>query len=386
MEPLDKTTQADNLDNLPHNPRLSDDEMFVFTPTDRFSSQNSLFTGLDDQSVIKESARMAHRRQQLDESLADVQIDDQVVDIDYAESNRMSISSLLNPISTSKSQRAPGDVDVACEFEVSLLNANGELDASVLIGMRRKHDSEVGRKKGNERKRPTQAQKQVVSEGDVEKLDPAECSKMVSMLVKSAEGLEKTIARLHRWNIHGPLTLHRLIKNTSTQLTMPLQTLFQHGEVSPENRMEPGKFVVVIKNNTLYVGKILAIFSFTHGRHDWKLSSDTRKDISYLALELFFYDSAKSNRQMIASYREATPQRRTYSLCDCANVHFLFPISNPQNIFELETGSGSIVLSSVVRDMLLIMSQPGYIQDFEAELAGQKSKKRARTKDNNVVN
>lgn len=128
----------------------------------------------------------------------------------------------------------------------------GQLHRDGLINLRVVHDSQVGRKKGNERSRIRVSDLETstpAADSTQHKLDPSSCSKIVASIVKGAEGLEKSIARIHRWNIHAPLTAHRLAKNTSTTLRLDTLALFNEGLVSDKNPFEAGKFVVVIKNN-----------------------------------------------------------------------------------------------------------------------------------------
>lgn len=129
---------------------------------------------------------------------------------------------------------------------------DGQLHRDGLINLRVVHDSQVGRKKGNERSRIRVSDLETstpAADSTQHKLDPSSCSKIVASIVKGAEGLEKSIARIHRWNIHAPLTAHRLAKNTSTTLRLDTLALFNEGLVSDKNPFEAGKFVVVIKNN-----------------------------------------------------------------------------------------------------------------------------------------
>lgn len=143
-------------------------------------------------------------------------------------------------------------LDLAPEASFCLVMPDGKLHREGLLTLREKNDSQVGRKKGNERSRIQGSDidtSRPEADGTQAKLDPSVCSKIVASVVKGAKGLEKSIARIHRWNIHAPLTAHRLSTNTSTTLTIETLTLFNKGSVSEKNPLEAGKFVVVIKNN-----------------------------------------------------------------------------------------------------------------------------------------
>ncbi|KAH9458987.1 hypothetical protein Pst134EA_019140 [Puccinia striiformis f. sp. tritici] len=47
------------------------------------------------------------------------------------------------------------------------------------------------------------------------------------------------------------------------------------GKVDKENPLEPGKFAVVIKKESLFIGNVLGLFSPIKDRHDHKRESST---------------------------------------------------------------------------------------------------------------
>lgn len=88
----------------------------------------------------------------------------------------------------------------------------------------------------------------VEKEGDaISAIDPRLCSKIVSIIVRDAEGLEKAVARKHRWNINVKLDISKLARNSSKNLNVTVQNMYKVGEVSKDNSLENGKFVVIIK-------------------------------------------------------------------------------------------------------------------------------------------
>lgn len=121
----------------------------------------------------------------------------------------------------------------------------------------------------------------------------------------------------------------------------------------------------------MYMGKILEIYAFKNGRHEWIVTASNRKSISYLALQIYFYKPELS----VSSYREETPDRFTWCLIDCAHVHYLFPKSESENPTEVPGDRGVIFLPRRARQMLLAMAQPNYISDVEATLASIKRRK-----------
>lgn len=233
-----------------------------------------------------------------------------------------------------------------------------------------------------------------------EKLDPRECSKIVSMVLK--DGCRGS----REENILNPLLEYPY----STQLELSIQKLFYptHNShavsfqrwqslINKHFRIwkigcfykETREFICNAFDTNLewwsayslpqapYVGKALAIFAFTDGWHNWKLIESLQKAISYVALEIFYYYS-RSSQLVLTSYCPETPQHRTQILWDCSKIHFVFPVTAGQNIAELEENGGPMFLPSVVCSMLAVMSKTGYTQEFEAYLAGQRWKKRSK--------
>lgn len=143
--------------------------------------------------------------------------------------------------------------DSITEKAVSLLDESQDLKPEVLVLIRERHDSEAAKGKGNEQKKKNNDQDPAASDhtdpSGATKLDPRTCSKLVAVMLKNSEQMDKALDRLHRWNIHVKLDLNLIAKNTSTTLDIVTQTLYTRGNVSEDNPLEVNKFVVVIKNN-----------------------------------------------------------------------------------------------------------------------------------------
>lgn len=223
------------------------------------------------------AASMTQERHNLDCDLES--LNDDAINSHELASNRMSIQSLLNPkgeldyvniscliplinrpsLHTSLIEphvdRAPDDsaakLDLVIESTRELvINSGGVrvLDKKLLCSIRSVHDSEVQKNKGNERRRKRDHPR-FEQDNAPAKLNPSDCSKLVSVLVRDVEGLEKSIARLHRWNICVKLDINRLAQNTSTTLDIDLKLLYKSGSVSKQNPLEEGRWVVVIKDS-----------------------------------------------------------------------------------------------------------------------------------------
>lgn len=122
----------------------------------------------------------------------------------------------------------------------------------------------------------------------------------------------------------------------------------------------------------MYIGKILEIYAYKNGHHEWQTTASSRDKISYLALMVYYYDPGAV---VLTSYQHGVSHRLTFSLCECANVHYVFPKTSAHDLKDLEGENGAIFLPLNVRPMLTIMGKSEYITHVEADLATQKTKK-----------
>lgn len=83
-------------------------------------------------------------------------------------------------------------------------------------------------------------------------MKPSVCSKAIAVFMKNFSGTPAGAARRHRWNMHVKLNLAGIITNTTTDRALDMQQLFDGGSIGVENPIEPGKFVIAIKNNVRF--------------------------------------------------------------------------------------------------------------------------------------
>lgn len=178
-------------------------------------------------------------------------IDDKAVEDTELVASRLATSCLINPTVGSDlhiTQNSLVGLELCLDPMIALVE-DKELISQMLLKIRKLHDSQTDRKKGNEQR------KKLIQPGDLEsltsgneisKMNPGECSKIVSVIVRGCEGLEKKIARLHRWNISVPLNLKQLQQKNPTKLDINSVNLYSAGRISAENPLELGRFAVII--------------------------------------------------------------------------------------------------------------------------------------------
>lgn len=130
-----------------------------------------------------------------------------------------------------------------------LLVEEGELCGLNLIHIRTMHDSQLAPHKGNERLliKPDDLGPRI-DKTRTGTLNPSACSKAIAVYMKSLVSIPTGAARRHRWNIQIKLNLAGVSTNTSHCRGIDLQQLFDGGFITAENPIEPGKFLLAIKN------------------------------------------------------------------------------------------------------------------------------------------
>ncbi|EGG13056.1 uncharacterized protein MELLADRAFT_101249 [Melampsora larici-populina 98AG31] len=118
-----------------------------------------------------------------------------------------------------------------------------------MLRIRESHDSQVSKGHGNERAKQTVSDIAInLTASEAEQLKPSMCSKLVAVMMKNHEAVSSATTRLHRWNITSKLRLADVIRNTSTVDDFPTDIDLGGGQVSTDNPLEHGKFVLLINN------------------------------------------------------------------------------------------------------------------------------------------
>lgn len=133
-----------------------------------------------------------------------------------------------------------------------------KLHNKALVHLRRQHHSQAQRHKGNERDRvnPEELRVAISRTTNDGQANPSACSKVIAVHMKNSKSVSSGAARRHRWNIQVKLNMAGLMTRTSLLQYQDLQGLFDGGIISTQNPIEPGKFVIVIKNDVRILSKI----------------------------------------------------------------------------------------------------------------------------------
>lgn len=170
---------------------------------------------------------------------------------------------------------------------MSLIEAR-KLNNKALIYLRKKHHSQSQRHKGNERDRvnTNELQVAVASTSKDGGLDPSACSKIIAVHMKNQQNITSGAERRHRWNIHVKLNMAGLLTRTSLLGYETLQGLFDGGIISTQNPIEPGKFLILIKNHVSLI--LICIITFHRSQSTQKLMLlSICRFFIWLALSLF---------------------------------------------------------------------------------------------------
>ncbi|KAH9821767.1 hypothetical protein DFH28DRAFT_1187082 [Melampsora americana] len=309
-------------------------------------------THFEDKDIL--AAQLVEDHQQLNFELAALDLNSDKTENLKISASRISITNLLNP-DVSSLHASNTQSNWTSEKAGNLLDKSQNLNPNVLVLIRKCHDSEAAKGKGNERKKKNYLQEIVASDhadpNGTMKLDPQTCSKLVAVMLKNLEQMDKTLDRLHQWNIHVKLDLNWIAKNTSTTLDIATQTLYTSGDVSEDNPLE-----------MLFLGKICALYIYQNGKHEWITKSSTWSKLSYASTQLYRYEGNPG----AYGFEENYPNRLIFCHLDIADIHYVFPHTSSMNITEPE--ANTVWIPQAYCSMLKAMSQKQYIREVLDQL------------------
>lgn len=136
---------------------------------------------------------------------------------------------------------------------LSLIEGN-KLHVKNILQLRKRHDSQVAKNKGNNRMLTTNNDvnlelKSTTNDGGMK---PIVCSKAIAVFMKSFSGAPSGAARRHRWNMHVKINLAGILRNTATDQALDMQQLLDRGSIGVKNPIELGKFLISIKNKVCF--------------------------------------------------------------------------------------------------------------------------------------
>lgn len=277
------------------------------------------------------------------------------------QNSAMSISNLLNSSDEPHPSRAVGTAGE--DASLSLIDGN-KLHIENIIHLRKRHDSQVAKNKGNDRMliNTDDLQLELKSTTNNGSMKPSACSKAIAVFMKTFSGTPAGAARRHWWNMHVKLNLAGIITNTTTDQALDMQQLFDGGSIGVENPIEPGKFVIAIKNKTLYLARTIVVYEHVAGKHAFVTSATSRKKLSHIGVQVLHY---KPGYPVAMSTDPSAPDSWTYALLDAPDIVYVFKTSNGSNMALVLEGCYSI--PEVIRNMLLKIDIEKLIQRYNQE-------------------
>lgn len=268
---------------------------------------------------------------------------------------------------------------------------SGKLHTANMISLRTKHDTQVARHKGNEQHLINPEDLRLDKTTVDGKMCPSECSKAISVYMKSLVTTPTGAARRHRWNIDVKINIGGLMTNTSHHQDVDLQQLFDGGSITVEDPIEPGKLLVAIKNHvrgllssnffcsdgcpipsyTDQVGlkkillcRTLIVYEYVSKKHAFVTSAHSRKKLSHVGVQVLTYDPAWP---VAMPTSHLYPHSWTFSLLDAVDIIYVFKPSNGSNFASVPGCEGTYSVPSVIRDMFLSIKMDQLIRRYEIE-------------------
>ncbi|EGF98968.1 uncharacterized protein MELLADRAFT_95015 [Melampsora larici-populina 98AG31] len=371
MAPPTETVQSDLPDSSHLNSADEDDledTGVSQAPTKTYDVQYGFVPGENDAAVVEAVAQLTREHQEADTILDSVPDTHQT---DEYWNAAMRISSLLNPQSAANMLSATTTVarkaseSATQEALVDLIESGCKLNATAMLRIRESHDSQVSKGHGNERAKRTVSDIAInLTASEAEQLKPSMCSKLVAVMMKNHEAVSSATTRLHRWNITSKLRLADVIRNTSTVDDFPTDIDLGGGQVSTDNPLEHGKFVLLI-NNALYLAKILTVYQHMSGsgNHAWVKSATTLSGLSYISTQILYFNP---DYPIASTAPPKSPKSQwTFGHLEATSVVYVFKPSSGSNIVEFADGCFS--LPKVICQMLTNLNIPAYLNAFEKE-------------------
>lgn len=201
----------------------------------------------------------------------------------------------ISDAETNYLQSRPSLEDLVGPGRVLSLVYEDRLNTVSLLQLRKNHNSQVDAHKGNERNKISSSLLNVEANGKTRegKLKASACSKLMAVFMRESNDASSGLARKHRWNIEVKVKVSAHIRNSSRFNITSVQSLFDDGTIRPDNPLEPGKFLVLIKNDVglpfsshqtnidvvyspstyigqLFLGALSMLYSLNLSIHQWE--------------------------------------------------------------------------------------------------------------------
>jgi hypothetical protein len=110
----------------------------------------------------------------------------------------------------------------------------------------------------------------------------------------------------------------------------------------------------------MYIGKIIAAYKHVSGKHCWVASITSQSKLSYISLQLFFY---QPHIPIAAGFYPSSPESQIFVHLEGAHLHHLFPVTKGLNITD--AGGGLVSIPQRLHPLLLAMSGDKFLEHWQ---------------------
>ncbi|EGF96975.1 uncharacterized protein MELLADRAFT_114695 [Melampsora larici-populina 98AG31] len=214
-----------------------------------------------------------------------------------------------------------------------LINSSSTLDCENLVKLRYKHNSMVSCHQGNERtkNKPSDFPARTVDSTTVDTdMKPSQCSKMLSMLYQENCIQVELLRRHKRWNMTAKVQAADIIRTVGSKIPVDTNEWLSSGRLSERNPLKRHKWVIIIKDSTLYIGRILGIYKNSNQKHSVVDTTTSPSNLSFISVVMGRYEHAAievswdPNHQNSYYYVHISPNRVAHIFQESKDEEFKF--------------------------------------------------------------
>ncbi|EGG04548.1 uncharacterized protein MELLADRAFT_108348 [Melampsora larici-populina 98AG31] len=201
----------------------------------------------------------------------------------------------------------------------------------------------------------------------VSDMKPSQCSKMLSMLYQENCVQVEPLCRHKRWNMTAKIRAADIICTVGSKIPVITTEWLKSGQLSELNPLKRHKWVIIIKDSTLYIGRILAIYENSNSKHSVVKTAASPSNLSFISVVMGRYQHSTVD----VSWDPDSQNSYFYVHISPNRVAHIFQESKDEEFKFLQPGHHSI--SPKVQMILQSISISTWAVSFEKTLSALKA-------------
>ncbi|EGG05024.1 uncharacterized protein MELLADRAFT_107961 [Melampsora larici-populina 98AG31] len=251
-----------------------------------------------------------------------------------------------------------------------LITSSSTLNFKNLVKLRHEHNSAVSRHHGNEQMKNKSSDfpaPTIDGTTRVSNMKPSQCSKMLSMLYQENCVQVEPLCCHKRWNMTAKIRAADIICTVGSKIPVITTEWLKSGQLSELNPLKRHKWVIIIKDSTLYIGRILAIYENSNSKHSVVETAASPSNLSFISVVMGRYQHGTVD----VSWDPDSHNSYFYVHISPNRVAHIFQESKDEEFKFLQPGHHSI--SPKVQMILQSISISTWAVSFEKTLSALKA-------------